>query len=51
MSQPVDKFVRRQNVEHYRRLLETLTDDHQREVVLKLLPAERKPAQKDAADS
>jgi hypothetical protein len=33
----MDRFIRRQNVEHYRHLLETVTDEKERECILKLL--------------
>ena len=46
---PIDKFVRRQNVERYRRLLQTITDENRRKHILKLLAA-AKQAQKDASD-
>ncbi|HEV2698867.1 MAG TPA: hypothetical protein VGU90_12795 [Terriglobales bacterium] len=46
---PIDKFVRRQNVERYRRLLRTVTDENRCEHILKLL-TEAKQAQKDASD-
>jgi hypothetical protein len=45
----MDKFVRRQNLERYRRLLELATDENRREHLLKLL-ADVKQAQKDAGD-
>ncbi len=45
----VDKFVRRENVERYRRLLQAVIDENRREHILKLL-AEAKQAQKDAGD-
>jgi hypothetical protein len=45
----VDKFVRRENVERYRRLLRTVTDENRREHIVKLL-AEAKQAQEDARD-
>ncbi len=48
-NKPVDKFVRRENVERYRRLLRGVTDENRREHILKLL-AEAKQAQKDAGD-
>ncbi len=48
-NKPVDKFVRRENVERYRRLLSSVTDENRREHILKLL-AEAKQAQKDAGD-
>jgi hypothetical protein len=43
------KFVRHQNVERYRRLLENVTDEIRRDHLLKLL-AEAKQKQKDAED-
>ena len=46
----IDKFVRHQNVERYRRLLEKITDENQRDHLLKLF-AEAKQKQKDAGDS
>jgi hypothetical protein len=46
---PIDKFVRYQNVERYRRLLQIVTNENRREHILKLL-AEAKQAQKDAGD-
>ena len=45
----MDRFIRRQNVEHYRRLLETITDEGERQRILKLLEEERRK-QKDAGD-
>jgi hypothetical protein len=49
MDKPIDKFVRHQNVERYRRLLATVADENQREHIMQLL-AEAKQAQKDAGD-
>jgi hypothetical protein len=46
----MDRLIRRQNVEHYRELLETVTDQCEREKILKLL-AEETHKQKDAGDS
>jgi hypothetical protein len=46
----MDRFIRRQNVEHYRHLLETVTDEKERERILKLLEEERQK-QKDAGDT
>jgi hypothetical protein len=46
----MDRFIRRQNVEHYRHLLETVTDEKERERILKLLEEERQK-QKDAGDA
>jgi len=45
----IDKFVRHQNVERYRRLLENVTDENRRDHLLKLL-AEAKQKQKVAED-
>ncbi len=44
-----DRFVRRQNVQHYVHLLETVTDAAERDTLLELLAEERKK-QKDAHD-
>jgi hypothetical protein len=49
MDKSTDKFVRRQNVERYKRLLEAVTDEGRREYILQLL-AKAKQAQKDAGD-
>ena len=49
MAEPVDKFVRHQNVERYSRLLETVINDNHRKSLAKLL-AEEKQKQKDAGD-
>jgi hypothetical protein len=45
----IDKFVRHQNVERYRRLLENVTDEIRRDNLLRLL-AEAKQKQKDPGD-
>jgi hypothetical protein len=45
----MDKFVRRKNVEHYRLLLERVTDENERQRILKML-AEEQQKQKDAGD-
>jgi hypothetical protein len=45
----IDKFVRHQNVERYRRMIENVTDENRRNHLLKLL-AEAKQKQKDAED-
>ena len=45
----IDKFVRHQNVERYRRLLENVTDENRRDHLVKLL-AEAKQKQKVAKD-
>ena len=44
-----DRFIRRHNVEHFQRLLETVTDETERRTILKLL-AEEKKKQEDAGD-
>jgi hypothetical protein len=44
----VDRFVRRENVRHYRELLKTVKDEAERQRLLKLL-AEEQQKQKDAA--
>jgi hypothetical protein len=45
----MDQFVRRQNVERYRRLLKSVAEEPERQRILKLLAQERQK-QKDAAD-
>ena len=45
----MDQFVRSQNVERYRRLPEPVTDELDREQIIKLL-AEEPKKQKDAGD-
>jgi hypothetical protein len=45
----IDAFIRRQNVERYRHLLETTTDKVLRQQLLKLL-AEELQRQKDSGD-
>jgi hypothetical protein len=45
----MDQFVRRQNVARYHRLLETVSDETQRQAICKLL-AEERQKQKDAGD-
>jgi len=45
----MDQFVRSQNVERYRRLLERVIDESDREQIINLLAEERKK-QKDAGD-
>jgi hypothetical protein len=45
----VDRFVRRENVRHYRELLKTVNDEAERQRLLKLL-AEEQQKQKDAGD-
>ena len=50
MERFVERFIRRQNVAHYRKLLETVTDEKERERILKLLNEEQQK-QKDAGDT
>jgi hypothetical protein len=45
----MERFIRRQNVEHYQQLLETVKDPSERERILKLL-AEERQKQRDAGD-
>jgi len=45
----MERFVRRENVKHYRELLKTVKDEAERQRILKLL-AEEKQRQKDAGD-
>ena len=45
-----DQFIRRQNIEHFRHLLEAVTDENERRRVLRLLEEERKK-QRDAGDN
>ena len=45
----MERFIRRENVKHYRELLKTVTDERVRERLLKLL-AEEQQKQKDAND-
>ena len=45
----MDRFVRRQNVERYRHLLESVTQVLERQRILKLL-GEEQQKQKDAGD-
>ena len=44
----MDRFVRSQNVERYRRLLESVTEESKRHTILNLLGEERQK-QKDAS--
>jgi hypothetical protein len=46
----MDRFVRRQNVERYRHLLETVTQESERQRILTLL-AQEQQKQKDAGDA
>jgi hypothetical protein len=45
----MERFVRRQNVEHYRHLLETVTDEGERKRIIDLL-AEEEQKEKEAGD-
>jgi hypothetical protein len=45
----MDRFIRRENVEHYRELLKTAKDETERRLLLKLLAEEQKK-QKEAGD-
>jgi len=45
----VDRFIRRENVKHYRDLLKAAKDEAERQKLLKLL-AEEQRKQKDAGD-
>jgi hypothetical protein len=49
MEANVDRFIRSQNVERYRRLLERVTEQSDRQKILDLL-AEEQGKQKDAGD-
>jgi hypothetical protein len=46
----MDKFIRSQNVNRYRRLLERVTEESDRQLIINLL-AEERQKQKDAGDS
>ena len=45
----MESFVRSQNVERYCRLLEDMTEEPKRQIIIKLLAEERKK-QRDAGD-
>lgn len=45
----MDRFIRRENVKHYRLLLEQVTDKAERQCIQKLL-AEEEKKQSDAGD-
>jgi hypothetical protein len=49
MEPNMDRFIRCQNVERYRRLLERVTEESDRQTILNLL-AEEQRKQKDAGD-
>ncbi len=38
----MERFIHRQNIEHYERLLQTVTDEAERKRILKLLEEEKK---------
>ena len=45
----MERFVRRENIKHYQELLKRVTDEAERQRILKLLAEERQKA-KDAGD-
>ena len=45
----MDRFIRRENVKHYRELLKAAKDEAERQRILKLL-AEEQQKQRDAGD-
>jgi hypothetical protein len=45
----MDRFVRRENIKHYKELLKTAKDEAERQRILMLL-AEERQKQKDAGD-
>ena len=49
MERSAAGFIRRENVKHYRRLLEAITDESERQKILRLL-AEEQNKQRDAGD-
>src|SRR5262249_33653184 len=49
METAMDRFIRRENVKHFRELLKTTTSQEERQRILKLL-AEAEQKQKDAGD-
>jgi len=44
----VDRFIHRLNIEHYEKLLKTVTDEAERTRILKLLEDERKKTNLDS---
>jgi hypothetical protein len=46
---PLLRFIRRENVKHYRQLLEQTTNDAERQRIMRLL-AEEEKKQRDAGD-
>ncbi len=45
----MERFIHRQNIEHYQRLLETVTDEVERKRILKLLDDEKKKTYLDGS--
>jgi len=45
----MDRFIARQNIEHYRQLLETITDEHERQKLLQMI-SEEEAKLKDAEE-
>ena len=45
MDRSTARFIRRENVRHYRQLLETVTDEAERQRILRLLDEEQKKQQ------
>ena len=45
MDRSTARFIRRENVRHYRQLLETVTDEAERQRILTLLAEEQKKQQ------
>jgi hypothetical protein len=43
----MERFIDRQNIEHYERLLQTVTDEAKRKRILKLLEEEKKKTDLD----
>jgi rubrerythrin len=48
-SWPMERYVRRENIKHYKELLKRLTDPVERDMILKLI-AEEEQKQRDAKD-
>ncbi len=46
----MERFIRRQNIEHYRRLVEAVIDDEERQRILQLLKEEERK-QREAGDA
>ncbi len=43
----MERFIHRQNIEHYERLLQTVTDETERKRILKLLEEEKQKTNLD----